>query len=71
MIQKKRQFVTTQEAAEYIGMKPATLEVWRVYGKGPVFRKFGRVVRYEVKDLDKWIDDQARTHTGQANQGQL
>jgi len=65
----KRTFLTTPEAAKFIGLKPATLEVWRVYGRGPVFLKFGRSVRYDMKDLERWIDDQARTHTGQVEGG--
>ena len=45
----------TLEAAEYIGAKPGTLEVWRVRGTGPRFIKLGRTVRYDVRDLDAFL----------------
>jgi len=52
----KRLFDTV-DAAEYLGLEPGTLENWRYNEKGPPCVKFGRLVRYDLKDLDKWIDD--------------
>lgn len=46
--------LTTVEAAAYLGLSPGTLEVWRSLGKGPRYRKFGRRVLYEIKDLDAY-----------------
>ncbi len=46
--------LNTQEAATYLGLSPGTLEVWRSLGKGPRYRKFGRRVLYEIKDLDAY-----------------
>lgn len=48
----KRRRLNTQEAAQYLGLKRGTLEVWRSLGKGPRYFKLGTRVVYEVEDLD-------------------
>ena len=45
-------------AAKYIGVKPGTLNQWRTMGKGPVFLRVGRFVRYRLSALDAWLDKQ-------------
>ena len=58
--------VTTTQAAEYLGgLKPNTLEGWRVQGTGPRYRKIGRLVRYALHDLDGYIAEQIRQSTSQ------
>jgi len=57
--------LTTTEAAEHLGVKPGTLEVWRVQGKGPTYLKLGRSVRYRMADLDAYMADAARVSTSQ------
>ncbi len=46
------------EAAEQIGVSPATLRVWRCKGKGPRFIKLGQSkqagVCYDPADIDAW-----------------
>lgn len=54
------------ETAEMLGVRPNTLENWRLKGKGPVFRKIGRSVRYLESDVLAWLDAQVRTSTSQA-----
>lgn len=46
--------LNTPEAADYLGLSPGTLEVWRSLGRGPRYRKFGRRVLYEIQDLDAY-----------------
>lgn len=59
-------FDTTQ-AAEYLGgLKPNTLEGWRVSGRGAPYIKIGRLVRYRIEDLDAYLEAQTRTSTSQA-----
>lgn len=50
-------YLTTEQAADYLGLKPATLSQWRTTkDKGPSFIKAGkRIVRYTKDDLDAWI----------------
>ena len=52
------------QAAEYLGSKDRTLERWRHCGGGPPFVKVGRRVMYRLADLDAWLDQQTRKHTG-------
>lgn len=56
-------FLNTKEAADFLGLKPNTLEKMRVYGGGPEYRKHGRSVRYHVDDLSTWSDLRKRSWT--------
>jgi len=59
--------LTTEEACERLGggIKPATMRVWRMQGKGPRFHKIGALVRYDEAVLERWIADQMRSSTSQ------
>lgn len=41
----------TPAAAEFLGVKPNTLEIWRHQRRGPKFYKVGRCVVYDRNDL--------------------
>lgn len=47
-------FLTTAQAAFYVGLACPTLEKMRRQARGPRFRKHGRYVRYHIADLDAW-----------------
>ncbi|MCC6912750.1 MAG: helix-turn-helix domain-containing protein [Rhodospirillaceae bacterium] len=67
-----RKYLTTKQAAEYLGLSPRTLERMRREGGGPVYRKHGRHVLYHIDDLDAWSKARARPSTaGQPVQGEL
>ncbi len=55
--------MTTPEAAEYVGLSPATLETRRTRGGGPPFVKLGVRVVYRLEDLDGWLEEQRRKST--------
>lgn len=40
-----------KSAAEYLGCSAGLLLKWRLFGGGPTFCKFGRLVRYREEDL--------------------
>jgi excisionase family DNA binding protein len=62
----------TPQAAEYLGLGVTTLEKWRVIGnKGPRFVRLGRAIRYRVKDLDAWLEEQVRTSTSDTGNGRI
>jgi len=61
-----RQLLNNDEAAAYLGLSHRTLPVWRVQGKGPRFIKIGHLVRYELLDLNAWIDANTRASTSAA-----
>ena len=45
----------TVEAAEYVGLSPATLATRRSRGGSPTYTKLGRSVRYLRSDLDSYL----------------
>ena len=54
--QKEVRLLNIRDAARYLGTTPATLytKIWR---RQIPFVKFGRSVRFDVKDLDQLIED--------------
>jgi predicted DNA-binding transcriptional regulator AlpA len=46
--------LTVEEAAHVLCVSVKTLEAWRRLGKGPMFVKLGRAVRYTMRDLDQF-----------------
>ena len=54
----KRKF-NNQEAADYLGVKGNTLEVWRCKHKGPRYSKIGTRVLYDVDDLEAFFTARA------------
>ncbi len=59
-------FLSTAQAAHYIGLSRRTLEKMRVVGGGPKYRKHGRYVRYHIDDLDAWSASRAKRSTSDA-----
>jgi len=57
------QFLTTEQAAQYLSLSKTTLPRWRWSGDGPKFVKLGRAVRYRVSDLDEWTASRTRANT--------
>lgn len=51
------------QAAEFLGKKPTTLEQWRWQGYGPAYLKIGRNVRYDPDEVKFWALAQRRTST--------
>lgn len=56
---------TPEQAAAYIGVTRQTLARWRVEGGGPAFLKLGGRVRYDLRDLETWINAGRRRSTAQ------
>lgn len=59
-------FLSTAQAAHYVGLSRRTLEKMRVKGGGPKYRKHGRYVRYHIDDLDAWSQSHAKRSTSDA-----
>ncbi|GAB2897322.1 helix-turn-helix transcriptional regulator [Streptomyces mayteni] len=53
-------FLTLPKAAEYLGISPNTLYVWRHRRQGPPSFRMGRRVMYRISSLNKWIAEQER-----------
>jgi predicted DNA-binding transcriptional regulator AlpA len=58
-----RRKLRTPDAAAYVGLAASTLNKMRVRGDGPVYSKLGRIVVYDVADLDGWLEVNKRAST--------
>ena len=56
-------YLSTREAASWLGLSPRTLDRYRVSGDGPAFHRFGGRVRYLVADLEDWASARRRVST--------
>lgn len=49
--------MTTEQAADYLGIKPITLRTWRCNKRYTIpFIKVGGRIRYRKEDLDAWLE---------------
>jgi excisionase family DNA binding protein len=62
-----KRYLTNDEAAFYLGLGRQTLPKLRLRGTGPVYRKFGRSVRYALEDLDAWAKNHCRRSTSEGS----
>jgi predicted DNA-binding transcriptional regulator AlpA len=53
-IKMSTQFLTEVEVAQRTHISLATLRRWRLENRGPIFRKFGSLVRYAEEELNRW-----------------
>jgi len=56
--------VTEDEAASLLRVSLTSVRRWRREGRGPVYRKIGRSVRYRRDDLADFIAASRCTETG-------
>lgn len=59
----ENRWLRTKEAAAYVGLSKSTLEKLRVTGDGPEYAALGRVIVYQIQDLDEWISAHKRRST--------
>lgn len=62
-MQQEATYLSTREAAAFLGLSPRTLDRYRVTGEGPMFFKFGSRVRYLKADLEAWAQARRRRST--------
>jgi excisionase family DNA binding protein len=55
-------FLSTEQAAFYLGLSARKMQVLRRAGTGPAFRRHGRNVRYHIDDLDSWSGASGKRH---------
>lgn len=53
----------TPQAAEYLGISRSNMEKMRLRGNGPPYAKLGRLVIYDIADLDAWVNSRKRMST--------
>ena len=49
-------FLSTEQAAFYLGLSPRRMQQMRASACGPEFRRHSRFVRYHIDDLDAWSE---------------
>jgi len=47
--------IRTPAAAEFLGVRPNTLEIWRHQKRGPKFYRVGRCIVYDLEDLETFV----------------
>ncbi len=60
-----RHLMTPKQLAELLGVEVNTLAKWRLTGRGPAHVKFGTNVRYDERDVSRFIDDSRRRSTSE------
>ena len=48
--------LNTKEAARFIGVKPQTIERWRMNDIRIPYIRIGRAIRYRTEDLAAWLE---------------
>jgi hypothetical protein len=63
-------FLSTEQAAFYLGLSARKLQQMRMRGLGPPFRRHCRYVRYHIEDLENWSRGVTTFNRSDASQGQ-
>jgi hypothetical protein len=57
----------TADAANFLGLRPQTLRLWRIKAGGPPYIRYGTkgkgTVVYKIADLEDWVDQRRWPHT--------
>lgn len=48
-------WINIEEAAEYLGVKPATIRDWIRKGKDVPTQKIGKQWKFKCSELDEWV----------------
>ncbi len=59
------EYLTTVQAAAYLGLSRQQLEIWRSKGGGPIYVKLSHAVRYRRSALDDYMAARERDHTAE------
>ena len=57
-IKMQDRFLTTREAADFLGLSLSTLYTW-VSEKRIPFHRLGRALRFRLTELEDWLDENA------------
>lgn len=64
-MEKAKELLNEQQAAEFLGVKPKTLQAWRYNQEGPkYFEPRPRVIRYFKLDLLDWLEGNSQKKVG-------
>ena len=57
--------LTAQAAADYLGVTTDWLARRRMAGDGPKFARLGRLVRYDVRELERYLEASTQRSTSE------
>lgn len=60
----KSKYLLPKEASRILRVSPKTLANWRWRGTGPKYRKHGGTVVYSIDDIERYSDDDGKSHVG-------
>ncbi len=61
--QRTPELLDEKQTAEFLGVAPGTLSVWRSAGRYNIpFIKVGHLVRYRRADLETWLESRTRAN---------
>ena len=55
----EQKYLTSIDAAQYVGYTPNTLAQYRCRGIGPNYRRVRGRILYAVEELDRWVESYA------------
>ena len=56
-----KEWVSNEDLAEKLDVPLATIRRWRYVGDGPPGIRLGRHVRYNVRDVERWLEERRKT----------
>ena len=69
MKNEEGKYLSTRNAAAYLGLSPRTLDRYRVSGEGPDFYRFGGRILYRQTDLEQWAAERRVSSTSAESAG--
>ncbi len=51
-----KKYLTTKELARHLSISESTLISYRANECGPAYKKIGRMVRYDIEEVNSWIE---------------
>ncbi len=64
-----KRLLRTPEAAAHCGVSRSLLEKLRLTGTGPRYAKLGKIVTYDLADLNAWVEGNKRMSTSERGGG--
>lgn len=49
-------WISIDEAAEHLGIKPSTVRDWIKKNKGIPAHRIGKMWKFKISELDKWVE---------------
>ena len=65
MIETYAELIDEVHASTILKVSTRTLQAWRVQGRGPIFIKVGRSVRYRLEDVHAFVNENVHQSTSE------